>query len=160
MNHIDALELSWKHSADLVSGLRREDISAVTPCGDWDVRGLLNHTLGEAQMMTAVNRGLPSGNDHGDLVGDGGALAMTWHENLLNPTIYDNATSGAFTDVTGPGPDAGNVRVDFANGVDASGGLLYSVRTFNQDSSLRVTSGWDDVTGVGSPNSGWLTAIS
>ena len=56
---------------------------------------------------------------------------------LLNTTIYANATSGVFTDVTGSGPDEGNVRVDFANGVDASGGLLYSVRTFNQDSTSR-----------------------
>jgi subtilase family serine protease len=78
---------------------------------------------------------------------------------LLNPTIYANASSGAFTDVTGPGRDAGNVRVDYANGLDASGGLLYSVRTFDKDSSLDVGPGWDDVTGLGSPNSGWLTAI-
>jgi subtilase family serine protease len=76
---------------------------------------------------------------------------------LLNLTIYGN--SAAFTDVTGPGPDAGNVRVDYANSVDASGGLLYSVRTFDQDSSLTVAPGWDDVTGLGSPNSGWLTAV-
>jgi subtilase family serine protease len=75
---------------------------------------------------------------------------------LLNPTIYGNP--GAFTDVTGPGPDAGNVRVDFVNGVDASSGTVASVRTFDQDSSLTVTPGWDDVTGLGSPNSGWLTA--
>jgi uncharacterized protein (TIGR03086 family) len=80
MNHIDALELSWKHGAELVSGLRPGDLSAPTPCGDWDVRGLLNHTLGEARMMTDVNRGLPSGNDHGDLVRDGDALVVTWHE--------------------------------------------------------------------------------
>jgi subtilase family serine protease len=79
---------------------------------------------------------------------------------LLNPTIYQNASSGAFTDVKGKPKDAGDVRVDFANGLDASGGLLYSVRTFNQDSSLKVTKGWDDVTGVGSPNSGWLAAIA
>ena len=76
---------------------------------------------------------------------------------LLNPTIY--AHQSAFTDVTGSGPDAGNVRVDYANGVDASGGLLYSVRTFNQDSSLTTHPGWDDVTGLGSPNGGWLTAV-
>jgi subtilase family serine protease len=74
---------------------------------------------------------------------------------LLNPTIYAN--KGAFTDVTGPGPDAGNVRVDYADGVDAAQGLLYSVRTFDQDSSLTVTPGWDNVTGLGSPNAGWLT---
>ena len=78
---------------------------------------------------------------------------------LLNPTIYDNAGTGAFTDVTGPGPDPGNVRVDFANGLDASGGLLYSVRTFDQDTSLDVNPGWDAVTGLGSPNTGWLTAV-
>jgi hypothetical protein len=40
--------------------------------------------------------------------------------------------------------------------VDDSDGILYSVRTFNQDSSLRVTRGWDDVTGLGSPNLGWF----
>jgi subtilase family serine protease len=79
---------------------------------------------------------------------------------LLNPTIYGQATTGTFTDVRGPARDAGNVRVDYANSVDATDGLLYSVRTFNQDSSLAVSAGWDDVTGVGSPNSGWLTAIA
>ncbi len=79
---------------------------------------------------------------------------------LLNPTIYSQAGSGTFTDVKGKAHDAGNVRVDYANGVDPSGGLLYSVRTFNQDSTLKVVKGWDDVTGVGSPNAGWLTSVS
>jgi subtilase family serine protease len=75
---------------------------------------------------------------------------------LLNPTIYANAA--AFTDVTGTPPDAGNVRADYVNGVDAADGIVYSVRTFDQDSSLTVGPGWDDVTGLGSPNTGWLTA--
>src|SRR5215467_10129702 len=78
---------------------------------------------------------------------------------LLNPTIYANASTGVFTDVAGAPADEGNVRADFANGVDASGGIVYSVRTFNQDSSLSIGSGWDDVTGLGSPNAGWLTAV-
>ncbi|HEU5478009.1 MAG TPA: S53 family peptidase [Gaiellaceae bacterium] len=78
---------------------------------------------------------------------------------LLNPTIYANATSGAFTDVAGTPPDAGNVRADYVNGVDSADGIVYSVRTFNQDSSLTVGPGWDDVTGLGSPNPGWLTAV-
>ena len=30
--------------------------------------------------------------------------------------------------------------------------MLYCVRTFNQDSSLAVKKGWDDVTGIGSPD--------
>ncbi len=79
---------------------------------------------------------------------------------FLNPIIYGQVKAGTFTDVKGKPKDAGNVRVDYANGVDPTGGLLYSVRTFNQDSSLTTVAGWDDVTGVGSPNSGWLTSIS
>jgi subtilase family serine protease len=75
---------------------------------------------------------------------------------LLNELIYAHA--GAFTDVAGSPPDAGNVRVDFANGVDDLGGVLYSVRTFNQDSSLAVGPGYDQVTGIGVPNTGWLAA--
>ncbi|MEP7179769.1 MAG: S53 family peptidase, partial [Pseudonocardiales bacterium] len=77
---------------------------------------------------------------------------------LLNPVIYSHATT-AFTDVKGKPKDAGVVRADYANGLDATGGLLYSVRTFNQDSSLKVTKGWDNVTGVGTPNAAWLTAV-
>jgi subtilase family serine protease len=79
---------------------------------------------------------------------------------LLNPIIYAQAGSGNFTDVKGKPKDAGVVRPDFANGVDATGGILYSVRTFNQDSSLSLAKGWDDVTGIGSPNPGWLTSVS
>ncbi len=79
---------------------------------------------------------------------------------FLNPIIYGQAKSGTFTDVKGTPPDAGNVRVDFINGVDTSGGLRYTVRTFNEDSSLQIAKGWDDVTGVGSPNSKWITSVS
>jgi subtilase family serine protease len=78
---------------------------------------------------------------------------------LLNPTIYGQATNGTFTDVAGTSPTPGAVRVDYGNGLDPSGGLLYSVRTFNQDSSLTVTPGWDTVTGIGTPNTGWLVSI-
>ena len=79
---------------------------------------------------------------------------------LLNPTIYAQAGSGTFTDIKGTPKDAGNVRVDYANGVDPADGLLYSVRTFNQDSTLALARGWDDVTGIGSPNAGWLTSVN
>ena len=41
---------------------------------------------------------------------------------------------------------------------EIEGRKVYSVRAFNHDSSLVVTPGWDDVTGVGSPNNAYLTA--
>ncbi len=79
---------------------------------------------------------------------------------LLNPTLYGQAKKGTFNDVAGKPKDAGNVRVDYANGIDNTGGLLYSVRTFGQDSSLTTGPGWDDVTGLGSPNATYLTSVS
>lgn len=84
----------------------------------------------------------------------GGALGF------LNPTIYGQSGKGTFSDIKGSPADAGNVRVDFINGVNQADGLRYTVRTFNQDSSLKVTRGWDDVTGIGSPNARWITSVS
>jgi subtilase family serine protease len=79
---------------------------------------------------------------------------------LLNPTIYGQAKAGTFTDVAGTPPAQGEVRIDYANSVDPSGGYLYSVRTFDQDSTLPTATGWDAVTGIGSPNTGWLTSLA
>ena len=50
-------------------------------------------------------------------------------------------------------PTPGDVRVDYVNGVDATDGLLYSVRTFNQDSSLHTHArATTRSPGVGAPN--------
>jgi len=79
---------------------------------------------------------------------------------FANPTIYSVATKrGVFFDVT-PQGDLGNVRVDFANRLNATGGFVTSVRTFNQDSSLATGKGWDNVTGVGTPTLDYIRAVS
>lgn len=78
---------------------------------------------------------------------------------FLNPMIYAQAKSGLFTDVKGAPVDAGNVRVDYANGENEDAGLRYSVRTFDQNSSLTTVTGWDDTTGVGVPKQSWLTSV-
>jgi subtilase family serine protease len=77
---------------------------------------------------------------------------------LLNPVIYQDRKS-AFTDIVGNPLDAGNVRANYNNGENADGGISYVLRTFGQDSSLSVVRGYDNVTGVGSPNTNWLTAL-
>jgi subtilase family serine protease len=80
---------------------------------------------------------------------------------FLNIAIYklEAAHIGAFNDVTSVHHGDGNVRPDFVNGVNGADGIVYSVRTFDQDSSLVTRPGWDDVTGVGSPNSVFLTVF-
>ena len=56
--------------------------------------------------------------------------------------------------------DAGNVRADYANGINAADGFLYSVRTFDHDSSLFTARGWDDVTGLGTVTSRYITQFA
>ena len=77
---------------------------------------------------------------------------------FANPLIYSLASNGVYYDVT-PQGDVGNVRSDFVNGENADDGLAYSVRTFDQDSSLTTNPGWDDVTGVGSPTSRYFSVF-
>jgi subtilase family serine protease len=80
---------------------------------------------------------------------------------LVNPAIYANQhNASAIRDVTGVSQPAGNVRSDFVNGIDASAGLVFSVRTFDQDSSLQTERGYDQVTGVGAPAAGFAAAIA
>jgi len=74
----------------------------------------------------------------------------------LGSSITDVQAEGQF----GSLPDQGNVRADYVNGVDASGGTVYSVRTFDQDSSLSTGTGWDEVTGLGTLNGTVISALA
>ncbi len=79
MDPIDALELSWKQTTELILGVQPRCLSRRTPCAGWDVRALLNHVLEEAAMMTRVNHGDAGFTDHHrDVVGDGSSLATLW----------------------------------------------------------------------------------
>jgi subtilase family serine protease len=79
---------------------------------------------------------------------------------FANPELYSRYGTKSFHDVTdhpyGAQTTLADVRVDFANEVDASAGLLTSLRTLGKDSSLSATRGYDDVTGIGSPTGDYL----
>ncbi len=77
---------------------------------------------------------------------------------FANPALYALPRS-VIRDVTALSSTTGVVRVDYANSVDASGGLLTSLRTFEQTLSLKTTPGWDDVTGLGTPGPGFVDAL-
>jgi hypothetical protein len=76
----------------------------------------------------------------------------------VNPRLYHSAS--LFSDVKKTPNQLGDVRSDYANGNDPSGGILYSVRTFGQDSSLVVKAGRDPVTGIGVPTTSYLTGLA
>ncbi len=68
------------------------------------------------------------------------------------------AASKAFRDITNAYDGVANVRADYANSINAQNGLVYTVRTFDDDTSLNTAKGWDEVTGVGSPTTAYYTA--
>jgi subtilase family serine protease len=73
---------------------------------------------------------------------------------FANPLIYAHAGSSAYHDVVPPASTVVAARADFANTVDDTNGFLYSLRYLNFDAGLTIHTapGYDDVTGVGSPN--------
>jgi subtilase family serine protease len=75
-----------------------------------------------------------------------------FHHGFINPVIYKlTSRTPAISDVKHV--DAAVERVDYANSVDASDGLLTSVRTLDyQGLTIHTTPGYDDVTGLGTPN--------
>jgi len=86
-----------------------------------------------------------------------------WPHGFANPLFYRLAGSRAFRDVVSPPPGTtiAAVRSDFDNGESAADGLTFSVRTMNQTGTLHTRRGYDDVTGVGSPNgAAFLNALS
>lgn len=79
---------------------------------------------------------------------------------FANPVFYRLAGSTSFTDIVSPTSTLAMVRTNYNNSVDASAGLNYRLRTMNQTLSLKTTPGYDDVTGVGTPASSFLSALS
>jgi subtilase family serine protease len=124
--------------------------------------------VGETQDFSLPSRFGPAGVHYGEYRIGGTSLASPLiagmqavaqgHQRIgfANPLIYSLANQGVYYDVT-PQGDAGNVRSDFVNGQNADNGLRYTVRTFNQDSSLTTGPGWDDVSGVGSPTRAYFS---
>ena len=74
------------------------------------------------------------------------------HHGFANPALYAQYGTPAYRDTVAPDQPIAVVRNDFVNSVDATGGIVTSLRTFDQTQSLHTTPGYDDVTGVGSPN--------
>ena len=90
------------------------------------------------------------------------AVQKAGHEfGLANPVLY--AAPADDITKTGLNSTPGAVRVDYVNGVDATDGYVYSARWFDADQNLtiHVRKGYDDVTGVGSPTGqSWLDYLA
>jgi subtilase family serine protease len=75
--------------------------------------------------------------------------------------LYKQQKSGgtkAFHDVTPAYDSYANARADYIDGTSSALGIEYTIRTFDDDTSLPTRTGWDYVTGVGTPRVGYYTA--
>ena len=72
---------------------------------------------------------------------------------FMNPLYYQMLGTGALHDIVAPRSPVAQVRTDYANFLDASQGFLFRLQTIDvQSSTLHDTRGYDDETGVGTPN--------
>ncbi|HYZ30003.1 MAG TPA: S53 family peptidase [Thermoleophilaceae bacterium] len=78
--------------------------------------------------------------------------AAGFHHGFANPALYRLAGTSAFHDIVPSTGQLAVVRNDYKNGVDDSGGVTTSLRTLDHDSSLATAPGYDNVTGLGTPN--------
>jgi subtilase family serine protease len=74
---------------------------------------------------------------------------------FANPLFYSKP--GAFYDVLHVYNAV--VRTNYNNGVDATAGLSYRLRTFDQGLSLKTTAGYDDITGLGTPGASFIASL-
>ena len=79
---------------------------------------------------------------------------------FANPLLYTLNGTAAVNDIVDPASTVAAVRVNFNNSQDASQGTTVILRTMNQTLSLHTTPGWDDVTGIGTPTSSFVGALS
>jgi subtilase family serine protease len=78
---------------------------------------------------------------------------------FANPALYAALGRGAFRDVKSPAAPVAEVRNDYGNGT--SGSTTTTLRSFNQLNTLTARPGYDDVTGLGSPNGAtFLSALA
>jgi subtilase family serine protease len=80
---------------------------------------------------------------------------------FANPAIYRLAGSGVLHDIKGRSPVPAVVRVNYNNGENAADGTAPFLRSLDDEAqSLHLTPGWDNLTGVGSPDGpGYVFAL-
>ena len=81
---------------------------------------------------------------------------------FVNPLYYSLLGSSALHDLVAPKTPVTQVRTDFTNFVNQSKGLTFKLETIDsQGGTLLDTPGYDNETGVGSPNGpGFFTQLA
>jgi subtilase family serine protease len=133
--------------------------------------------VGETQAFALPSVFGPAGNIYGEyriggtslgsplMAGVQAAAEGSRRLGFANPRIYELAKlallgkiASPYYDAT-PQGDAANARADYVNAINADDGVTYTVRAFDEDTSLFTAPGWDDVTGVGSVTAAYIAEL-
>jgi uncharacterized protein (TIGR03086 family) len=88
----------------VVSRVQREQANQPTPCSEWDVRSLVNHTVYDVQLFTAALNGQERGSPDADLIGDNWATAYQAAGDALQGAWRRRGTDGTLKTRVGEFP--------------------------------------------------------
>lgn len=108
MDPISVLRKAVDQTGRIVAGVKPDQLAAPTPCADWDVRSLLNHTIGVVAMFDDAAQTKPFNGSifANDNVGDDHAAsyesrAAVLHATLARPDVLDVTWTMPFGEVPG-----------------------------------------------------------
>ena len=58
-NVVELYERTTKHVHSILSGIKQEQSESPTPCTEWDVRAVINHLVGGAELLSGCLSGRP-----------------------------------------------------------------------------------------------------
>jgi subtilase family serine protease len=71
---------------------------------------------------------------------------------FINPLLYQDIDTSAITDVSRPRTPEATVRTNLSNPADSSSPLSWELQTIDVSTTISAGPGYDDQTGVGTPN--------
>jgi uncharacterized protein (TIGR03086 family) len=108
MDPINLLQRAVDQTGGIVAGVKNDQMSASTPCDDWDVHTLVNHTITVVGMFNDSAQGKPinAAAFATDQVGDDPgasyeAAATALRETLAQPGVIDRTWTMPFGEVPG-----------------------------------------------------------
>ena len=73
---IHHLEPAFANTGRLIRGIRDDQWSAATPCTEWDLRAVVNHTTWVVSMFGGLTQGQAPSSPEGDHLGDDAGVAF------------------------------------------------------------------------------------
>jgi uncharacterized protein (TIGR03086 family) len=121
--HVDTLRSVYAHTADVIGNVQQDQLELPTPCTEWNVKELLNHTIGVVYGIAGGVAGTPSPDGEApDFTADGGAAAA--FANASETSLAAWSAEGVFDGPVNIG--AGEMPAEAAIGINLLDTLTHS----------------------------------